>query len=158
VTLYRVQAVKEAGSGRVVVAVDGGMGDNPRVALYGASYDAHLVGRTTSATWRPVTVVGRYCEAGDVLARDVALPADVGVGDVLAVPGTGAYHHAMASPLNLVGRPPVVGVQDGEARTLVRRESSGDLFARDCCLTARPVLDDGWDDGAWCGGVVRGRE
>lgn len=170
VTLYRVQATKEAGSGRWFVAVDGGMSDNPRVALYGASYDVHLVGRETGAAWRPATVVGKHCEAGDVLARDVALPADVRVGDLLAVPGTGAYHHAMAAPLNLAGRPPLVGVESGRSRLLVRRESLGDLMARDCCLpTESSHPDDGWDDGgrgergwdgegAWSGGVVRGRE
>jgi diaminopimelate decarboxylase len=158
VTLYRVQATKCAGSGRWFVAVDGGMGDNPRVALYGAAYDAHLVGRTTCAAWKPATVVGRFCEAGDVLARDVALPEDVTVGDLVAVPGTGAYHHAMASSYNLVGRPPLVGVRDGVARVLVRRETTADLLARDCCLP-RSVPDAGsWDDEAWCGGVVLGRD
>ena len=98
-----------------------------------------------------------------MLARDVALPTDVAAGDVLAVPGTGAYHHSMAAPLNLVGRAPLVGVCGGRARVLVRRESPGDLLARDCCLpgpcgSAAAGDDGGWDDEAWSGGVVRGRE
>lgn len=131
VTLYRVVATKHSGSGRWFVAVDGGMSDNPRPALYGARYDVHLVGRSTGAPWTPATVVGRHCESGDVLARDVTLPTDVTPGDVLAVPGTGAYHHSMASTYNLVPRPPVVAVADGAARDVVRRESVADLLARD---------------------------
>lgn len=131
ITLYRVVATKHAGSGRWFVAVDGGMSDNPRPALYGARYDAHLVGRPTGAPWATATVVGRRCESGDVLARDVTLPADVAAGDLLAVPGTGAYHHAMASSYNLVPRPPVVAVADGTARAWVRRETVADLMARD---------------------------
>ncbi|MEJ2861390.1 diaminopimelate decarboxylase [Actinomycetospora flava] len=131
VTLYRVVGTKHAGSGRWFVAVDGGMSDNPRPALYGARYDVHLVGRSTAAPWAPATVVGRHCESGDVLARDVTLPADVAAGDVLAVPGTGAYHHSMASTYNLVPRPPVVAVADGTAREIVRRETVTDLMARD---------------------------
>ena len=107
------------------------MSDNPRPALYGARYDAHLVGRPTNAAWVTATVVGRHCESGDVLARDVTLPADVAAGDLLAVPGTGAYHHAMASSYNLVPRPPVVAVADGTARAWVRRETVDDLLARD---------------------------
>jgi diaminopimelate decarboxylase len=78
-----------------------------------------------------VTVVGRHCEAGDVLAADVALPADVRPGDFVAVPGTGAYNYSMASNYNMVGRPPVVAIRDGTARLLVRRETASDLLARD---------------------------
>ena len=80
---------------------------------------------------QPVTVVGRYCEAGDVIARDVALPVDLHAGDLLAVACTGAYHHSMASTFNLIGRPPVLGVRNGQARVLVRRETVDDLLARD---------------------------
>ena len=72
-----------------------------------------------------------YCEAGDVLAVDVPLPADTRPGDLLAVPGTGAYNHSMASSYNMVGRPPVVAVRDGAARLLVRRETDSDLLVRD---------------------------
>jgi diaminopimelate decarboxylase len=132
-TLYRVLAVKRAASGRVFVAVDGGMSDNPRPALYGARYSAR-VARPAAAPAQPVTVVGRHCEAGDVLARDVLLPADVRPGDLLAVPGSGAYHHSMASNYNLVGRPPVVAVRDGSARLLIRRETETDMLRRDIGL------------------------
>jgi diaminopimelate decarboxylase len=79
----------------------------------------------------PVTVVGRHCEAGDVLALDVPLPADTRPGDLVVVPGTGAYHHAMASNYNMVGRPPVVAVSNGTSRLLVRRETDSDLLLRD---------------------------
>ncbi|KOV85335.1 diaminopimelate decarboxylase [Nocardia sp. NRRL S-836] len=127
VTLYRVCAVKQ-GASRTFVAVDGGMSDNPRPALYGAKYAVRLVGR--GGRQAPVTVVGRHCEAGDVLASDVPLPADVHAGDLLAVPATGAYHHALASNYNQVGRPPVVAVRDGVARIVVRRETEEDLLRR----------------------------
>jgi diaminopimelate decarboxylase len=78
-----------------------------------------------------VTVAGRHCEAGDLLAVDVPLPGDIRPGDVLAVPGTGAYNHSMASNYNMIGRPPVIAVAKGAARLLVRRETSSDLLLRD---------------------------
>ncbi|MGW0362956.1 diaminopimelate decarboxylase [Streptomyces sp. NPDC002990] len=130
VALYRVLAVKHTGE-RVFVAVDGGMSDNPRPALYGVRYAPVLIGRQPAAGTRTVTVVGRHCEAGDVLAADVPLPADIRPGDLLAVPVAGAYQLSMASGYNLVGRPPVVAVQDGTARLLVRRETLEDFRSRD---------------------------
>jgi diaminopimelate decarboxylase len=134
VTLYRVIAVKRRPGGRVFVAVDGGMSDNPRAALYGASYTFRVVGRPPGHSGPPATIVGRHCEAGDVLARDVPLPADVRPGDLLVAACTGAYHHSMASSYNLVGRPPVIAVRDGSARVLVRRETDADLRRRDVGL------------------------
>ncbi|MEV8475381.1 diaminopimelate decarboxylase [Streptomyces sp. NPDC051173] len=130
VALYRVLSVKATG-GRTFVAVDGGMSDNPRPALYGVRYTVRLVGRASGAPARTATVVGRHCEAGDVLAEDVALPGDIRPGDILAVPAAGAYHVSMASAYNLVGRPPVVAVSEGHARLLVRRETLEDLRSRD---------------------------
>ncbi|MFB7342029.1 diaminopimelate decarboxylase [Streptomyces hydrogenans] len=132
VAVYRVLAVKTT-PGRAFVAVDGGMSDNPRPALYGVRYAPRLIGRRSAATVR-TTVAGRHCEAGDVLAEDVPLPADLRPGDLLAVPVAGAYHLSMASSYNLVGRPPVVAVRDGAARLLVRRETLEDLRARDVGL------------------------
>lgn len=126
ITLYRVVTVKPG-----FVAADGGMSDNPRPALYGAKYLVRLVGRHSRAARRRVTVVGRHCEAGDVLASDVELPADLRAGDVLAVPCTGAYHHSLASTYNLVGRPPMIAVRDGRAQLIIRRETAEDLLARD---------------------------
>ncbi|RZS34423.1 diaminopimelate decarboxylase [Herbihabitans rhizosphaerae] len=128
-TLYRVVSVKHGV--RTFVAVDGGMSDNPRPALYGAPYTVRLVGRRSRTPDRRVAVVGRHCEAGDVLAGDVPLPGDVHPGDLLAVACTGAYHHSMASSYNLVGRPPLVAVGGGHANLLVRGETEDDLLARD---------------------------
>ncbi|MGW0885094.1 diaminopimelate decarboxylase [Streptomyces sp. NPDC002671] len=133
IALYRVLSVKHSGE-RVFVAVDGGMSDNPRPALYGVRYAPLLVGRHSGAAPARVTVVGRHCAAGDVLAADVALPADVHPGDLLAVPVAGAYHLSMASAYNMLGRPPVVAVRDGTARLLIRRESLEDLRSRDVGL------------------------
>jgi diaminopimelate decarboxylase len=132
VTLYRVISVKQVGL-RTFVAVDGGMSDNPRPALYGARYSVRAASRPMVAR-QLATVVGRHCEAGDVLATDVALPAGTRPGDLLTVACTGAYNHSMASNYNLVGRPPVVAVRDGAARLLVRRETTSDLRQRDVGL------------------------
>lgn len=133
VALYHVLAVKRTGE-HTFVAVDGGMSDNPRPALYGVRYAPRLIGRPSTTPTVPVTVVGRHCEAGDVLATDVELPGDVRPGDLLAVPVAGAYHLSMASGYNMVGRPPVTAVRDGHARLLVRRESLADIRGRDVGL------------------------
>jgi diaminopimelate decarboxylase len=133
VTLYRVLGVKRAPGGRAFVAVDGGMSDNPRPAACGSGYPVRAL-RPSTAPDHTVTVVGRHCEAGEVIAADVPLPEDVRPGDVLAVPGTGAYNHSMASNCNMVGRPPVIAVRDGAARVLVRRETASDLLSRDVGL------------------------
>ncbi|MFH7595517.1 diaminopimelate decarboxylase [Streptomyces racemochromogenes] len=130
VAVYRVLAVKHSG-GKVFVAVDGGMSDNPRPALYGVRYAPRLIGRRSPAASRTATVVGRHCEAGDVLAVDAELPEDVRPGDLLAVPVAGAYQLSMASGYNMVGRPPVVAVHGGTARVLVRRETLEDFRGRD---------------------------
>jgi diaminopimelate decarboxylase len=130
-TLYRVVAVKRRPDGRTFVAVDGGASDNPWMALVGAKYTVALANRHTPAATARVTVVGRHCEAGDEIARDVELPADIHPGDLLAVACTGAYHYSMGSSCSLVGRPPLVAVAEGTARELVRRETVADLLARD---------------------------
>ncbi|MET8855466.1 diaminopimelate decarboxylase [Streptomyces sp. NPDC004579] len=132
IAVYRVLSVKRTGE-HVFVAVDGGMSDNPRPALYGVRYAPRLIGRRSTADPARVTVVGRHCEAGDILA-EADLPGDVRPGDLLAVPVAGAYHLSMASGYNLVGRPPVVAVRDGRARLLVRRESLDDMRRRDVGL------------------------
>lgn len=132
VTLYRVCSVKSRPGGRTFVAVDGGMSDNPRVALYGSQYTIALANRHSLGVRQRITVAGRHCEAGDEIARDIELPADVHPGDLLAVACTGSYHHSMASNYNMVGRPPLVAVKDGRTRQLVRRETVADLLSRDC--------------------------
>ena len=116
---------------RRYVSVDGGMSDNARPVLYEADYSAVLAGRTSDAAPALSRVVGRHCESGDIVVRDVYLPNDVAAGDLLAVPGTGAYCWALASNYNYVPRPPVVAVTNGAARLIVRGETEDDLLARD---------------------------
>ncbi|MFI7417612.1 diaminopimelate decarboxylase [Nonomuraea sp. NPDC049684] len=123
VALYEIGTIK----GRYV-SVNGGMSDNPRPGMYGAAYTATLANRASDAPTSVFTVVGKHCESGDVLVRDIALPGDVRPGDLLAVPVSGAYQRSMASNYNHVPRPPVVAVRDGEARVIVRRESEEDLL------------------------------
>lgn len=127
VTLYAVEAVKR--NVRTWVAVDGGMSDNLRPMLYGARYEAVLADRVTAAG-QPCRITGKHCESSDVVVEEAALP-DPRPGDVVATPATGAYGHAMASNYNGALRPPVVFVEDGDARVVVRRETYEDLFARD---------------------------
>ncbi len=134
-TLYEVGTVKvvglDGGASRAYVSVDGGMSDNIRTALYGANFSCTLAGRASSAPPRLTRVVGKHCESGDIVVMDEFLPADVGPGDLLAVPGTGAYCRSLASQYNHTPRPPVVAVRDGVARVIVRRESIDDLLALD---------------------------
>jgi diaminopimelate decarboxylase len=134
-TLYRVGAVKDVrldnGGSRRYVSVDGGMSDNIRTALYGADYSCTVASRVSRASAVLSRVVGRHCESGDVVVRDEFLPGDVGRGDLVAVPGTGAYCRSMASQYNHVPRPPVISVREGVARVLVRRETEDDLLALD---------------------------
>ncbi len=131
VTLYRVGTIKEIPGIRTYVAVDGGMIDNPRPALYGSGYETFLPRATLAERQQTVTVVGKHCESGDVLVRDAAVPGDLAVGDVLATPVTGAYGHSMGSNYNKLPRPPVVFCRDGEARLVVRRETYDDLLRAD---------------------------
>ncbi|MEU8232098.1 diaminopimelate decarboxylase [Actinoplanes sp. NPDC004185] len=130
-TLYEVGTVKDVDGIRTYVSVDGGMSDNIRTALYDASYSATLAGRESDAPPLLARVVGKHCESGDIVVKDEFLPADVQPGDLLAVPGTGAYCRSMASNYNHVPRPPVVAVRDGASRVIVRRETEDDLLALD---------------------------
>lgn len=138
VTLYRVGSVKDVtvetttGEGsRTYVAVDGGMSDNARPALYGSQYSARLAARTSSAAPALTRVVGMHCESGDIVVDHEYLPGDVHDGDLLAVPVTGAYTAALASNYNHVPRPPIVAVRNAQARVIVRGETIDDLLARD---------------------------
>jgi diaminopimelate decarboxylase len=130
-TLYQVGTVKDVDAIRTYVSVDGGMSDNIRTALYDASYSATLAGRVSPKPPILARVVGKHCESGDIIVKDEFLPADVQPGDLLAVPGTGAYCRSMASNYNHVPRPPVIAVRDGRARVIVRRETEDDLLALD---------------------------
>jgi diaminopimelate decarboxylase len=128
VTLYTVETVKRNVS--TWVAVDGGMSDNLRPMMYGAIYEAVIAGRPLTPGNERCHLVGKHCESGDVIVRDVLL-ADPAPGDVVVTPATGAYGYAMANNYNSVPRPPVVFCKAGEARIVVRRETYDDLAARD---------------------------
>jgi diaminopimelate decarboxylase len=127
VALYRVVGRKPVPNGRPFVAVDGGMGDNIRPALYGAEYTAVLAGRATEDAGEDVTVAGRYCESGDVLIKSVRLPRAV-AGDVLAIPAAGAYSFAMSSNYNQTPRPAVVLIDGSRERLIRRRETAEELW------------------------------
>ncbi len=126
-TLYRVGAVKGTPGGGAIVAVDGGMSDNIRPMLYGARYTVAAADAPRAPAPTLADVVGRHCESGDVLARDVKLPFEPRPGDLLAFAATGAYTYSMASTYNRVGRPAVVAVRDGSATVWLRREDPSDL-------------------------------
>ena len=128
VTLYRVGVVKEATETTTYISVDGGMSDNPRPQLYGARYAAMLAGRADEEAAGTYTVCGKHCESGDVLIERVALPKPQR-GDLLAVPGTGAYTLGMGSNYNALPRPAAVLVADGGSRLIRRRETLDDLLA-----------------------------
>ena len=134
-TLYEVGTVKdvtlENGTHRRYISVDGGMSDNIRPSLYGAEYTTVLANRSSTAKNVSSRLVGKHCETGDIIIREIDLPDDIVPGDLLAVPATGAYGRSMASNYNHVPRPSVVAVKDGKARVIVRRESIEDLLALD---------------------------
>ncbi len=133
ITLYQVGTVKDvdvsATSHRRYVSVDGGMSDNIRTALYGAEYDVRLVSRDSEAPPVLSRIVGKHCESGDIVVRDVWVPDDITAGDLVAVAATGAYCYSMSSRYNLIGRPAVVAVRDGQARLILRRETVDDLLS-----------------------------
>jgi diaminopimelate decarboxylase len=128
VTLYTVGSVKKSADSTTFLAVDGGMSDNPRPALYGARYTAILANRADEPSTGSYTVVGKHCESGDLLIDTVELP-EPRRGDLLAVPATGAYTLAMSSTYNAVPRPAAVLVAAGETRVIRRRETLDDILA-----------------------------
>lgn len=130
VAVYTVGARKDIPGVRNYVAVDGGMGDNIRPALYGAQYEALVANKAEEADKEVVTLCGKFCESGDILIKDIALPP-LSAGDIIAMPGAGAYCLAMASNYNASLKPPIVLVKDGKARLIRRRESYDDLMSLD---------------------------
>ncbi|WP_062380260.1 diaminopimelate decarboxylase [Demequina pelophila] len=134
-TLYRVGVVKhvalEDGGARQYVAVDGGMSDHMRTITYGASYTATVASRVSEAEPARSRVVGKHCESGDIVVKDVELPSDTSRGDLLAVPATGAYGRTMSNNYNALLRPAVVSVRDGEADVHIRRDTLEDLLSWD---------------------------
>ncbi len=142
-TLYEVGTTKDVeldgGKTRRYIAVDGGMSDNIRPGLYGAKYSALLASRTSSASAITSRLVGKHCETGDIIIRDIDLPSDIAPGDILAIPATGAYGRSMASNYNHMMKPPVISVANGAARTILRRETEADLLALDVVEAPRTI-------------------
>lgn len=130
ITLYTVGSVKEIPSVRTYVSVDGGMADNPRYILYQSEYEMLLANKANEEKSVSVTVAGKCCESGDLLGENVALQK-VQAGDILAVLSTGAYNYSMASHYNRIPNAPVVMVNEGKSRVIVRRESYEDLVRND---------------------------
>jgi diaminopimelate decarboxylase len=129
-TLYTVGAIKDIPGIRKYLAVDGGMGDNPRPALYQARYEACLAGKAGQQPSELVSVAGKCCESGDMLIWDIELPP-AGPGDILAVSCTGAYNYSMSMNYNRLPRPAMVLVREGRAELITRRESYEDLIVND---------------------------
>jgi len=130
VTLYTIGSRKVVPNVRTYVAVDGGMGDNIRPAMYGAKYTARVANKANDRAVEKVTIAGKFCESGDILIRDIDLPP-LEPGDILAIAAAGAYAPAMASNYNLFCRPAMVLVADDKAQLIRRRETYDDLVARD---------------------------
>lgn len=130
ITLYTVGAVKDIKDVRKYISVDGGMGDNPRYALYQSQYDAVLANKADAAKVEKVTIAGKCCESGDILIKDIIMP-QIQVGDILAVLATGAYNYSMSSNYNRIPKPPVVLVKEGKSRLIVKREDYKDIIRND---------------------------
>lgn len=130
ITLYKVGAVKNIKDVRTYVSIDGGMTDNPRYALYQSKYEAVIANRADSPRVQTVTIAGKCCESGDLLAKDIKMP-EIEVGDILAMLATGAYNYSMSSNYNRIPKPPVVLVKEGKARVIVKREDFDDIIRND---------------------------
>jgi diaminopimelate decarboxylase len=130
VAIYTVGSIKDIPSVRTYVCVDGGMGDNIRPALYEAKYEALLANKVNARNTRKITLAGRYCESGDILIRDIAMP-EVTAGDLVAIPVCGAYCVPMSSNYNMVPHPPIVMVNEGRSRIIRRRQKYSDLMKYD---------------------------
>lgn len=130
ITLYEVGNVKNIEGVRKYISIDGGMCDNPRYALYNSEYTALLANKPNSAKDDVVTIAGKCCESGDLIAKDIKMPKTQ-AGDIIAVLATGAYNYSMAMNYNRIEKPPVVLVKDGKDRLIVRRETYEDLIRND---------------------------
>ena len=131
VTLYTIGSSKQVPNGRKYIAIDGGMADNPRPAMYQAVYDAEIANkREGDENVEKVTIAGRFCESGDILIENIELP-EPKAGDVLCVYNTGAYNYSMASNYNRVGRPAMVLVNDEVYDVIIKRETLDDIVSHD---------------------------
>jgi diaminopimelate decarboxylase len=132
VTLYQVGSIKSITEiNKTYVAIDGGMGDNIRPALYGAVYSAMVANKPNEPCTRKVTIAGKYCESGDILIREFMAPESIAPGDLFLVFGTGAYNYAMASNYNRMPKPAMILVDQGKAEVLIKAETFDDLIAQD---------------------------
>ena len=130
-TLYTVGGVKRITGYKNYVSIDGGMGDNPRFALYRAKHSCLAAQESDGEGMMRCSLVGRCCESGDIIQEDILLPESIKRGDIVAVCTTGAYNYSMASNYNRVPRPPIVMLSGGESRVAVRRESLADICLND---------------------------
>jgi diaminopimelate decarboxylase len=130
IALYTVGGIKEIPGVRTYVFVDGGMGDNIRPALYEAKYEALVANKAQIEPLTKVSIAGKYCESGDILIKNIELPAVVS-GDLIAIPVAGAYCIPMSSNYNLVPRPAIVMLKDGKSRLIRKRESYQDITKLD---------------------------
>ena len=133
ITLYTVGAIKDIPEVRKYVAVDGGMTDNIRPALYNAQYQCLLANRISAPCTEVVTIAGKCCESGDILLEGVKLPKVIS-GDLMAVLSTGAYGYSMSSNYNKIPRPPVVLVSEGTHRFICKRQTYQDMISNEVCL------------------------
>jgi diaminopimelate decarboxylase len=142
-TIYVVGTTKsvtlENGAKRRYISVDGGMSENIRPALYGATYSVFLANRDSAAKAINSRIVGKHCESGDILISEIDMPEDVKAGDLLAIPATGAYGRSMASNYNHMPRPSVIAVINGTAREILRRENEDDLLNLDVIQAPRQL-------------------
>lgn len=130
VTLYTVGGRKEIPNIRTYVSIDGGMGDNPRYALYQSKYDVEVANKANLPKTETVTVAGKCCETGDLIGEGMPIQP-VEPGDILAVLATGAYNYSMSSNYNRIPKPPVVMIKDGKSRVVVKRETLEDIVRND---------------------------
>jgi diaminopimelate decarboxylase len=130
VTLYTVGILKTLPGIRKYVAIDGGMTDNIRTALYQANYEPIIANKADLPRTEIVTLCGKHCESSDAVVLDMSIQKP-DLGDIVCVFATGAYNHTMASNYNGQPRPPIVFVKDGVARVVTRRETYADIMARD---------------------------
>ncbi|NMB33789.1 MAG: diaminopimelate decarboxylase [Clostridium sp.] len=130
ITLYRVGNIKDIKGIRKYIAIDGGMTDNPRYALYQSKYDMVIANRANAPRVEKVTIAGKCCESGDLLAKDIMMPK-IKEQDILAVFSTGAYNYSMSSNYNRIPRPPIILVKNKKARLIVKREDYEDIVRND---------------------------
>ena len=130
ITLYTLGSCKQVPKGKKYFAVDGGMADNPRPAMYNAEYCAQIANKPDCNEVEEVTIAGRFCESGDILIKNIKLP-QIETGDILCVFNTGAYNYSMASNYNRVPKPAMVLVNDGQSDLIIKRETLDDIISHD---------------------------